>query len=91
MEEFIERFNKIKENEDDDSEKTEDLEPNELIDDEEEEDEESEEEKDDVNWMKTAGIVIGINIVLILAGFFLFKFFKKRAADAQAQLLARLE
>lgn len=49
------------------------------------------EEEEEINWTKTAGIVVGINLVLLIAGFFLFKFFKKRAAVVQAQLLARLE
>ncbi len=52
---------------------------------------ESIEEDNTVNWIKTAGIVVGVNIILIVAGFFLFNFFKKSAANKQAQLLARLE
>jgi len=47
-------------------------------------------EKKPVDWKKTSAIVIAINIVLIVAGFFLFKFIKKKTADKQAQLLDRL-
>ena len=49
------------------------------------------EEKAPVNWVKTSAIVIGINIVLIIAIFFLLKFTKKKRLDKQAQLLDRLE
>jgi len=48
------------------------------------------EEKDPVNWLKTSGIIIAINIVIFAGGFFGFKWLKKRAADKQAQLLDRL-
>lgn len=43
-----------------------------------------------VNWMKTTAIVVGVNIFLIVAGFFLFKLFKKKAQEKQALLLGRL-
>ena len=49
------------------------------------------EEKEPVNWIKTAAIVIGINITLIAAGFFAFKFVRKKIVEQQAQLLGRLE
>lgn len=48
------------------------------------------EETPEVNWMKTATIVVAINIVLIALGFFLYKFLKKRNAEKQIQLLDRL-
>ena len=48
------------------------------------------EEEEGANWIKTSAIVIGINIVLIMAIFFLFKFTKKKRLDKQAQLLDRL-
>lgn len=63
--------------------KDEPVEPDEKI-------EEVVKEKEPVNWVKTSAIVIGINIVLIAAVFFLFKFIKKRAVEKQAQLLDRL-
>lgn len=55
------------------------------------EDEDDIDENNDVNWMKTSAIVVVVNIILIAIGFFLFNFLKKRAANSQAQLLARLE
>ena len=48
------------------------------------------EEKKPVNWIKTSVIVVGINIVLIIVFFLLYKFIKKKAVDKQAQLLERL-
>ena len=48
------------------------------------------EEKNTVNWVKTSSIVIGINIILIVAGFFVFKWAKKNAGQKQAQILDRL-
>ena len=48
------------------------------------------EEEEGVNWIKTSAIVIGINIVLIIAVFFLLKYTKKKTLDKQAQLLDRL-
>ncbi|MCK5831045.1 MAG: VWA domain-containing protein [Methylococcales bacterium] len=83
-------FSKPKKTVQDQNEDLEEPESNKL-EDEEEEIDETLEEDEDIDWVNTVGIVIGINIVFILAGFFLFKFFKKRAAAAQAQLLARLE
>ncbi len=82
--------------------KTELIKPNSIVEDmikapetdknkeEEEITEEVEEQEGGVNWMKTAAIVVGINIVLIVAGFFAYKFLKKRSAEKQAQLLDRL-
>ena len=52
--------------------------------------EEAVEEKEPVNWMKTSAIVVGINIVLLAAVFFLFKFIKKKAMAKQTQILDRL-
>ncbi len=54
-------------------------------------DEDEDDIDDNVNWMKTSAIVVIVNIILIAFGFFLFNFLKKRAANSQAQLLARLE
>ena len=48
------------------------------------------EEEEGANWIKTSAIVIAINIVLIIAIVFLFKFTKKKRLDKQAQLLDRL-
>ena len=48
------------------------------------------EEEEGVNWIKTSAIVMGINIVLIMAVFFLLKYTKKKTLDKQAQLLDRL-
>ena len=52
--------------------------------------EEADEETSEVNWMKTGAIVVAINIILIAAGFFLYKLLKKRSAEKQTQLLDRL-
>lgn len=43
------------------------------------------------SWMKASVIVLVVNLMLIMIGFFAVKYFKKRAATMQAQLLARLE
>lgn len=48
-------------------------------------------EKENVNWIKTTIIVISINIVLIVAGFFVFKMMRKKTAEQQAKLLDRLD
>ena len=48
------------------------------------------EEKEPVNWLMTSVIVIIINILLIVGGYFGFKWVKKRMLDQQAQLLDRL-
>ncbi len=47
-------------------------------------------EKEPVNWMKTSLIVVLINLILFTAGFFIFKWMKKTAAEKQHQLLERL-
>ncbi len=60
-------------------------------DDDSDEDEDDIDENNDINWIKTSAIVVVVNIIVIAIGFFLFNFLKKRAANSQAQLLARLE
>lgn len=42
------------------------------------------------NWIVSALIVLGINVFLGMAVFFIFRFLKQRAAARQAQLLGRL-
>lgn len=48
------------------------------------------EEEEPVNWGIVSAIVGGVNIIFIVAGFFLFKFLKKKKIEEQAQLLGRL-
>ncbi len=48
-------------------------------------------ELEPVNWLKTSIIVVIINILLIAAGFFGYKFIKKQAVDSQEALLSRLD
>ncbi|MCF6204705.1 MAG: VWA domain-containing protein [Methylococcaceae bacterium] len=64
---------------------------NDQLDEVDEDEDDDIDENNDVNWMKTSVIVVVVNIILIAFGFFLFNFLKKRAANSQAQLLARLE
>jgi hypothetical protein len=52
--------------------------------------EEIDEEEEGVDWVKTTAIVVAINIIFMIAGFFLYKFLKKRSAEKQTQLLDRL-
>jgi uncharacterized protein (TIGR03503 family) len=54
------------------------------------EDDEFEEENEPISWGKTWGVVIGVNIIFMVSGFFLIKMMKKRAAEKQAKLLGRL-
>lgn len=54
------------------------------------EEDEAEELEAPINWMKTVGIVVVINIILLVIGFFVLKALKKRAAEKQAKLLDRL-
>ncbi len=49
------------------------------------------EELEPVNWLKTIIIVVVINILLIAAGFFAYKFMKKQSAIKQEELLSRLD
>jgi len=49
------------------------------------------EEVEPVNWLKTIVIVVVINILLIAAGFFTYKFMKKKATIKQEELLSRLD
>ncbi|NOR70766.1 MAG: hypothetical protein GQ532_13910 [Methylomarinum sp.] len=48
------------------------------------------EEEEPVSWGIVLAIVGGVNIVFIVAGFFLFKFLKKKGIEEQEQLLGRL-
>ncbi|MCF6250248.1 MAG: VWA domain-containing protein [Methylococcaceae bacterium] len=52
--------------------------------------EESAEKNNEVNWMKTSVIVIAINVFFIIAGFFMFKFMRKKRVKKQALMLDRL-
>ena len=47
-------------------------------------------EEESVSWGIVLAIVGGVNIVFIVAGFFLFKFLKKKGIEEQEQLLGRL-
>ena len=51
---------------------------------------EIDEKKEPVNWLQTSAIVLGLNVILAVAGFFGYKWFKKRAAEKQNELLDRL-
>lgn len=44
-----------------------------------------------VNWMETSMIILFLNIFLMMACFFGFKFVKKQMASKQTQLLSRLD
>lgn len=66
----------------------EDLDEEEGVDDLEEEAVVEEGEEDD--WMVTAGIVIGLNILLGVGGFFGYKQWKKRSAAADSKLIDKL-
>jgi len=48
-------------------------------------------EDEAVNWGLTSAIALAVNSVLLVAGFFLFKFIKKKEQEKQQQLLGRLE
>ena len=48
------------------------------------------EEEEPVSWGIVSAIVGVVNIVFIVAGFFLFKFLKKKGIEEQEQLLGRL-
>lgn len=43
------------------------------------------------DWLMTTAIVAGVNLVLIICGFFMFRMQKKSNAEKQAQLLERLK
>jgi hypothetical protein len=43
------------------------------------------------NWVMTAVIAVGVNLVLGIGGFFLYKKLKKRATEQQSKLIERLE
>jgi hypothetical protein len=47
--------------------------------------------EESVDWIKTSAIVVGINVLLIVLGFFGDKFMKKQSADKQEKLLSRLD
>jgi len=49
------------------------------------------EDVEPVNWLKTIIIVVIINVLLIAAGFFTYKYMKKKAAVKQEELLSRLD
>jgi uncharacterized protein (TIGR03503 family) len=44
----------------------------------------------DLDWKVTAGIVVAINLLLLICGYFIYRYQKKSAAVKQAQLLDRL-
>ena len=48
------------------------------------------EQEEPVSWGIVLAIVGGVNIVFIVAGFFLFKFLKKKGIEEREQLLGRL-
>ena len=52
---------------------------------------EIDEEPEPGSWLETWGIVIAVNVFVVVAGFFLFKNMKKRAAAKQQELLGRLK
>lgn len=47
-------------------------------------------EGEDADWVSTSVIAGGVNLVLIVGGFFAYRFFKKRSENEQMQLLDRL-
>ena len=47
-------------------------------------------EEELVNWQETAGIVVGVNVLLIGLVFFGYKFMKKKSVIEQEKLLSRL-
>jgi len=57
----------------------------------EQEPQEQVDEVEAVNWTKTSIIVVIINVLLILSGFFGFKYMKKQTAEKQEKLLSRLD
>lgn len=60
---------------------------------EEEEQDETEplpEESEDGDWMVTAGIIVGLNLILGVGGFFGYKKWKKKSADADSKLIDKL-
>ncbi len=44
----------------------------------------------DPDWVMTAVIAVVVNLLLCVAGFFLYKNIKKRAAEQQSKLIERL-
>lgn len=71
-----------------DEEMDEDIDAEEDADDSEEE--ETAEESGEDDWIMTSAIVIGLNILLGVGGFFGYKQWKKRSADADSKLIDKL-
>ena len=64
----------------------------ELEEDSEIDEEDSEmEEAESTNWLMTGSIILGINVLLIAVGYFIYNWQKKSTLQKQEQLLERLE
>ncbi len=53
--------------------------------------EESETEHEAVDWLKSSILVLLVNLLLMTAGYFIYKFIKKRELEKQQQLLSKLD
>ena len=48
-------------------------------------------EAESTNWLMTGSIILGINVLLIAVGYFIYNWQKKNTLQKQEQLLERLE
>ncbi len=54
-------------------------------------DETEEQEKQTIDWLKSSILVLVVNLILMTAGYFIYKFIKKNEMEKQQQLLSKLD